>query len=420
MATRSLAFLGAEVIKVEAPTRPDVWRASLGDPSRFPDQSAGGKPYNRSALFNTQNHDKLSIGVDLKQPAGLALVEALAARSDVVVSNFSPGVMERLGLGYARLRELNERVVDVEMPAFRSASDLAGHVGMGKTMEAASGMVSLIGYEPDGCPVPTGPAYLDPIGGLHGATAILLGYLRVVRSGRGSYFEVAQTDAATRWIGEYVLEQLATGATPPPRGNTVRGCAPHDAFPCRGEDAWVAIGVPDDAAWARLVELTGDPRLREPTLAELSGRHVAAELVWDRIARWTRVHDKVELAHRLQAHGILAAPVNNGADVHRDATLRAVGSIVELTHPEAGTHDYPGLAFRLERTPGAVRRPSPTFGQHNDDVLRGVLGLERDEIDELRREQVLFDDPVAGELGEPAIATNSPDDPAGSGRCTPL
>ena len=254
MTTRCLAYLGAEVIKIEAPTRPDLWRSSLGRGAveRFPDMEAGSRPYNRSALFNTQNHDKKSIGVDLKQPAGRDIVERLIARSDLVVSNFSPGVMERLGLGYPHLASINDRIVSVEMPAFRSKSEAGNHVGMGKTMEAASGMGNLIGYGPDSHPVPTGPAYLDPIGGLHGAVAALLGYLRVLRTGRGSHLEVAQTDAATRWIGEYLLEQLSTGTGPTARGNTVRRMAPHDSFPSIGDDEWIAIAVDSDTSWQRL------------------------------------------------------------------------------------------------------------------------------------------------------------------------
>lgn len=400
MATRMLAFLGAEVIKIEAPPRPDLWRAALGRGAldRFPDLSPGERPYNRNALFNTQNHDKLSIGLDLKHAASRPIVDALVARADLVISNFPPGVMERLGLGYDHLRSLNDRVVAVEMPAFRSGSDLAGHVGMGKTMEAASGMGSLIAYGPDTQPVPTGPAYLDPIGGLHGATAALLGYLRVLRTGRGSHLEAAQTDAATRWIGEYLLEHQETGRSPEGRGNDVRGMSPHDSFRCAGDDEWVVIAVDSDEAWALLVEHVDADRLRDPRLGTLAGRQAASAVVRDVLEAWTSRNDKHELAAALQAGGVMAAPVNNGRDVHGDMTLRRRGFVVELNHPEAGVHEYPSVAIHLDRTPGLVRRPAPTFGQDNDAVLGCVLGLSTVQIEMLRQRGALQDEPLHGEL----------------------
>ena len=147
-----------------------------------------------------------------------------------------------------------------------------------------------------------------------------------------------------------------------------------------------------------LALLTGDPQLLGPDLRFLERRVAASELIYDRLAAWTAKYDKHQLAHSLQAAGILAAPVNNGRDVHDSSALRSRGRIVTLTHPEAGTHDYPTVAFHFERTPGSIRQPSPLFGQHNDLVLTELANFTGAEVDGLRRTAVVHDAPMPGEL----------------------
>ena len=241
MTARALAFLGAEVIKIENGARLDSWRGpavGVNDPASYPDRQGGERPYDRNALFNTQNHDKQSISLDLKSPGGQDLARRLAAKCDVVLANFSPHALTKLGLGYEALSRGNPKLVMVEMPAFGNDGPWSSHVGMGKTMEAAAGMASLIGYG-DGEPVLTGPAYLDPIGGLHGAAAVLTALAERNRTGVGQYVEVAQVEAAMHWIGEYILQTGRTGEVFRADGNRRPDMAPHDAFPCAGDDQWM-------------------------------------------------------------------------------------------------------------------------------------------------------------------------------------
>lgn len=405
-AARSLAWLGAQVIKIDAPSHSDAWRGAPegGAARHYPDGVPGPRPWNRCVLFNTQGQGKWSIGLDLKAAGARDVLLRLAAVTDILISNFTPGVLARLGVGYADLAAVNPRIIVVEMPAFGPGGPDSGHQGMGKTMEAATGMAALMGYG-DGVPSLTGPAYLDPIGGLTAAAAALTALAHRARAGAGCRVEVPQTEAGAHWIGEYILEQAETGQSWAPRGNAVSYAAPHDAYPCAGEDEWVAIAAAGPAQLKSLCRVIGQPGLAGPG-AELD----------QAIAAWTGGLGKYEAARRLQDAGVPAAPVCSGADVGSDPGLLATGLIRELTHPEAGRHAYTGLAYRLARTPGGVSEPAPCFGEHNDAVLRGILALPGERVTELRRAGAITDRPAAVRPGYGPPANRAPSAPTGGSR----
>ncbi len=396
-AGRSLAHLGAEVIKVDAPSHMDSWRGAPegGTARHYPDGQPGVRPWNRCVLFNTQGQGKLSLGLDLKVPGARQVMLSLAAVCDILICNFTPGVLERLGIGYANLSAVNPGIIVVEMPAFGRGGPDSAHQGMGKTMEAACGMATLMGYG-DGTPVLTGPAYLDPIGGLSAVAAALTALYHRDRTGRGCRVEVPQTEAGMHWIGEQVLQQAEAGASWRPDGNAVPYAAPHDAYPCRGRDEWIAIAASTDAHWQALCRVMGHTNLiSSPRFATLALRNQHRRRLADIIGAWTRQHDKHDLAILLQAAGVPAAPVGNGADVARDPELLRSGFIRQLDHQEAGVHAYPGLAYQLDRTPGGITRAAPCFGQHNEQILGGLLGLDDARIAALRAVGAVTEGPVA-------------------------
>lgn len=396
-AGRSLAYLGAEVIKIEAPSHPDSWRGTRvgGAPVYYPDLDPGSDAQNRNMLFNSQNIDKRSLALDLKVDGAMEVMHDLVRDADVVLANFSPGVLDRLGVGHQALRQVNPRIIVVEMPAFGPGGPISGHQGMGKTMEPASGMTALMGY-PDGTPVLTGPALMDPTGGLNAVAAVVTALELRERTGVGSKVLVPQVEASASWIGEYILEQLETGTTWRPDGNHVADAAPHSAYRCRGEDAWITISVRDDHAWAALCDVLEMPDAAEdPRFATLPDRLDAQHQLDDLVGRRTLAHDKVELAERLQAAGVAAAPVLGGAEIARSAAMRQAGMIVSLDHPAVGRREYSALAFRHSRTPGSHRTAAPTFGQHNDEVLGGLLGYDAERIERLRAAGVIADAPTA-------------------------
>lgn len=410
-AGRCLAYLGADVIKVEAPSHPDSWRGTKvgGAPVYYPELDPGTDAQNRNMLFNSQNLDKRSIALDLKVEGSTEVMHGLVEGADVVLANFSPGVMDRLGVGYRALSQVNPRIIVVEMPAFGPGGPISGHQGMGKTMEPASGMTALMAY-PDGTPVLTGPALMDPAGGLHAVAAVVSALELRERTGVGAKVLVPQVEASASWIGEYILEQVETGETWHPDGNHVADAAPHNAYRCRGDDAWVTISVRDDDAWAALCDVLSLPELvADERFATLASRLTAQAELDVLIGERTREHDKLELAQRLQRAGVTAAPVLDGAEIAQSPAMRQADMIVSLEHPVVGRREYGSLGFRHARTPGSHRHAAPTFGQHNDEILGELLGYDAERIAALRDTGVITDAPTADtDTPRTAVVTGQP------------
>lgn len=394
MTGRILAFLGAEVIHVESATRLDVWRMhnAVFSAKRFPDGVAGDKPYNRSALFNSQNHDKLSLSMDIKHPKGLAAMLKLAATADAVICNFTAGTLGRMGFGYEALRKLKSDIIVMEMPGFGNSGPLSACTANGATMEMAAGMCAMIGY-PDGPPTTTGQVYPDPMGGYNGAAALMTALVHRRLTGEGQYIEMPQIEASMQFIGEELLHAIASGEDAAPQGNRVRWAAPHDAYPARGEDEWVVIAVETDEEWRTLCHKIGHKSLAsDPRFATFKERWKHQDLLREPVSEWTKTLGKAEAADELQAIGIRAAPVNTPEDVSKSPYLAARHAFVIMTHPEAGTHPYMTLPFRLSATPGGQRKASPCLGADTDGILAGI-GLSPAEIAELQQLGITSPDP---------------------------
>jgi crotonobetainyl-CoA:carnitine CoA-transferase CaiB-like acyl-CoA transferase len=386
-AGRILAFLGAEVIHIESANAPDTWRAYSGALvlSRYPDRDPGLRRHNRCALFNSQNTDKLSLSLDLKAPGGKATFADLIKTSDVLVTNFTPGMLDRLDFGETALRALNPEICVVEMPAYGNDGPMSTWAALGPTMEQVAGMCAVIGYG-DGKPNSTGPAYLDPIGGYHGAAAALTALYHRQKTGSGQHVEVPQVEAAMHAIGELLVAAAVNGADPFVQGNRLADAAPHDAYPTAGEpDQWVVIHVASDEDWERLCNVVADPALRdEPGYSTLAGRLQHRDAIDERLSTWTRTRDKHAVAEALQAAGVIAAAVYRPDDILACDYLNTRGFSQPLTHREAGTHLHQGLPFRFEANPIEHRAPAPCLGEHNDYILRQVLGRSDAEIQALQ------------------------------------
>lgn len=387
MAGRIFAFLGAEVIHVESATRLDVWRQfnAVIQPRRYANRDAGERPYNRVAYFNSQNINKLSLSMDLKHPGGKEAMLKLIAKSDIVVSNFTPGTLARMGVGYAVASKLNPGIIVCEMPGFGNSGPLAKCTANGASMEVAAGMCALIGY-PDGPPATTGQVYPDPMGGYNGAAALMTALTHRDATGHGQYIELPQVEASMQFIGEELLHAIATGIDPVKHGNRVRWAAPHDAYLAAGHDQWVCIAVENDTEWQTLCELMGQPELaRDARYATFEARWKNQDELREPITRWTRSLPKMVIAQRLQAAGIRSAPVQDARNVMEDPYLAERHFTTLLTHAEAGTHGYPSLPFRLSLTPGSQRSAAPCLGADTRHILTDIVGLSAVEVDELDR-----------------------------------
>lgn len=394
MAGRVLSWFGAECFHIESPTRTNTWRSNRDAPSpvSYPDLDPGARPWDRAFTFNSQNVNKRSLVVDLKNPHGLSVVEALIAVSDVLICNFRPGMLDRLGLGPSTLAERHPGLIMVEMPAYGLTGPDSAYAALGPTMEMAAGMSAMIAY-PGGSPTVTGPSYLDPIGGFNAAAAILTALHHRDRTGLGQHVEMAQVEAAMQFIGP----ELIAGADVVPEGNHVPHMCPHNAYPTNAEDAWIAIACDGDAAWRALAEAMGRPALAgDARFATLAARKANEEALDALIAGWTAGQDKHALAARLQAVGVPAAAVETAPDLARSSYLHHRGFFTELDHAEAGRHAHPGLPFHSAVAQGSARSAAPCFGEANDYVLRAVLGLSESRIEEILASGAMADAPEAG------------------------
>ena len=379
MAGRVLAWLGAEVIHVESASRTDSWRmvGQVFNPTRYPADGAGERPWDRCALFNSQNANKLSLSLEIKNPEAKAAMLRILAQTDVVLCNFTAGTLDRMGFGHAALKALRPDIIVAEMPAFGSFGPLSHATAIGPSMEMAAGMAGMIGY-PGGRPTVTGPTYPDPIGALHGAAAVMLALMHRQATGQGQHVEVPQVEGAMHYIGGEILAALASGIDPQPRGNRVDWAVPHDAFPAAGTDQWIAIAATSDAAFQALCGAIGRDDLRRH--ATLAARRAHEDDIAAAVAAWAGTRDKHDAAAQLQALGVAAAAVHDGGDGARSPYLAARGWFTPLVHADLGPTLQEGLPIRLARTPGGNRSAAPCLGQHTHAILRDLAGLSAAEI----------------------------------------
>jgi crotonobetainyl-CoA:carnitine CoA-transferase CaiB-like acyl-CoA transferase len=395
LATRMLGDLGADVIKIEATWARGPKAVAQSDVSvsgRYPNNEAGARPWNREGMFNKLNRSKRSLTLQLDTPEGKSIFERLVPLADVVIENYTPRVMPQLGLGWERLSELNPGIVYVSMPGYGWSGPSRDFAALGTTLEPEAGLSSLMGYE-DGGPYKSGVAWADPVAAMHGAAAVLMGILdREAHPERlGQAIELAQVEGMVCFIGSEVLASQQPGNTRRPRGNRHPYQAPQGCYPCAGDDRWIAITIASDAEWVALCDLAGfEQDLLKLNLEDRVSRHTALDAV---ISSWTRLHDRDELEGKLQRSNIVACAVNDARDIVNHGQLLSQKFFADIDHPDAGRHLFPGLPIKLSETPAAYTRPAPGLGQHNEEVLRGLLGLSASDVEDLRRAGVIAEEP---------------------------
>ena len=384
--TRVLAYLGAEVVKVEGPDRPDIWRGAVhpkGFRERYPNHDYGRRPWNRNANFNSQNHNKRACVLDLTHPRGLELVKRLAAISDGVAENFSARVMQKLGLSYAELKSLKNDIIMLSMPGFGLTGPQKDWVAWGPTIEANAGMCNFIGYR-EGPPVSTGYAFNDPVAGLAGCAAFLTALAYRDSSGAGQHIDLSHQEVAVGLLGEAMLDYFMNGRTGDRIGNRHPSWAPQGCYPCSGVDRWLTLSITDERQWRALCDCLGRPDwAQDQRLATAAGRRACHDQLDEWIAAWTSARERDAAWLLLLAAGVPAGPARTSTELSRDPQLHARHFFDELDHPDCGRHPYPGLGLNLEATPGHVDWVSPPFGEHNEYVFKELLQLTEREIAEL-------------------------------------
>jgi crotonobetainyl-CoA:carnitine CoA-transferase CaiB-like acyl-CoA transferase len=390
--TELLANLGAEVIKVEAVQSPDLWRSGG---ARLSVDGAGAKPgHELSPIFNAVNRNKLGVTLDLTRAAGQDLLKRLVAIGDVVVENYSPRVMAKFGLDYPALRAVNDRVIMISLPAYGMTGPWRDFVGFAYPTEESTGFPHFTGYA-DGPPMLWGPAGADSFAGITGAVAVAAALVQRERTGTGQYIDLSQVEALTTWLGPQMIDYCWNGTPAARYGNRSPRLAPHGCYPAAGDDWWVVVAVEDDRQWQALCEVLGrgDWAVRGD-LATAAGRQACQDELDHGISCWTADLDHREAALTLQRAGVAAAPVLKGDELIRDPHLLAREFIEWHDRAWVGSRAHTGMWAKLSGTPGTIRFPAPLLGEHNDHVLRGLLGLGQDEMADLERSEIIGTAPV--------------------------
>jgi len=373
---RLLAYCGAEVVKVESNNRPDVTRQYV--PPWAPEM---GIQSQLSPWLTDWNAGKRFVALDLTQPAAVELARRVVATADIVVENYSAGVMDKLGLGYAELRRVKPDLIMLSSSGYGDSGPCRDFVTWGPNIEALSGLSTLSGFPARECTV-TQYAYPDAASALHGLFAVLCALDYRSRTGKGQYISLAQFEATVAITGHVLLEYLANGREPRRLGNGSLHAAPHGCYRCAGEDRWCAIAVTSEAEWEHFCAVVGEPAwLADPRFATRSARLAhAAEL--DRLVEgWTSRRDAREVMAVLQAAGIAAGVVQNIEDQFRhDRQLAAREFFESVEHHRKGTVVANGIPLGLTRTRGHTGRAGAAVGADNDYVFGELLGLTRQEM----------------------------------------
>jgi crotonobetainyl-CoA:carnitine CoA-transferase CaiB-like acyl-CoA transferase len=381
-ATRLLADMGAEVIKVEAVGSWDLIRSFTGQAPTVE------RVWDKSPYFNQLNRNKYGCALDLSNGKGHDLFLRLVEVSDVVVENFRAEVMDNLGLSYEALARANPEVIVVSMPGHGKTGPERDFIAYGTNMEQLSGLSHLSGYA-DGPPQKTGISYGDPMAGITAAGAVALALWDRRRTGRGQYVEVAQRESLINAIGEYIVGYSMNGREPLRRGNRHSSMAPHGCYPCAGDDKWVAIACEDDAQFAALCGAMDGPELAsDGRFADVVSRYRNQDALDGLISDWTRERTKEAVSEALQAAEVPCSPVLSVPEVFAEPHLRARGFYESVSHAVAGVWEVEGPHWRLSESPGHIRLPAPAFGEHNRYVLGELLGLSAEEMAALEQEGV--------------------------------
>jgi crotonobetainyl-CoA:carnitine CoA-transferase CaiB-like acyl-CoA transferase len=374
---------GAEVIHVESRLRPDGFRTN------YPPYAGNRPGLERAAMFAITNNDKLGITLNLKAPAAHDIARRLIERADVVVENFTPGTMERLGLGHDAMSERNPGLVTLSTCNQGATGPHAGRAGFGTHLTALSGFTHLTGW-PDRAPALLWGPFIDYIAVAYGAVAVLAALDERSRTGRGCHVDLSQYEAGIQFMAPVLATWFSSGEVLERSGNRHVSAVPHAMFPCAGDERWCAISVHDDDEWRRLRAALGDPDwAAEPALDGAEGRRAAEALIEERIVDWTRARPREEVVAALRAAAVHVAPVNDMGDLFADEQLVHRRAFRPLDHSEMGRHSVPGPSFVLPATPDRVGSAAPLLGQHNREVLCGILGLDEDEVARLQAEGAL-------------------------------
>ena len=368
-ATRFLAIMGAEVIKVGSARRPD--------------------PSTRGAPFQAYNQSKLYAALNISRPEGLELAMRLVSVADIVIENFAAGVIERLGLGYDALIQAKPDIIMLSSSGTGHSGPDKDYVAYGSLLQYYTGWNAISGY-PNSEPI-KGGLWADPWVGMELAMVAAAALNHRVETGEGNYVDFSMAEALTASIPEALLDYQMNDRVPEPMGNADNQHAPHNVYPCKGSDHWLAIAITCDEEWRALCAVIGrDDLLDDAALADAQSRREQQHRIDTAISEWTAQREDYEAMHTLQKAGVSAAPYLNPQRVFTDSQLREGGFFSTHIASDGKQRDLPGLGWRFEGGPAPRITAAPVLGQHNDYVYGELLGLSDDEMAQLIEDQIIY------------------------------
>jgi crotonobetainyl-CoA:carnitine CoA-transferase CaiB-like acyl-CoA transferase len=319
---------------------------------------------------------------DIMTPAGHEALLRLLAHCDVLVENNVPETMDKANIHWEELHTLNPRLIMLRMPAFALDGPYRNYRAFGLHVEALIGHTHLRGYPGESPELLSESLASDGLAGVQGAVAVLMALRHRERTGEGQLIEMPLTEGFLPTLGEFIMEYTMNGRDTPTQGNRHRWHAPHNVYPCYGDDNWIAIDVGTEAAFAALCQGLGAMHLLDDArFHSARARLEHVEALDHALAALTRGHDKERLFHTLQAVGVCAAPVRNALEVLADPQLNARGFFVALPTADAQRlYRYPGLMFRMARTPNTLRSGPVRLGEHNRESYCDLLGYAPEQL----------------------------------------
>jgi len=375
--------MGAEVIKIESEKRPDSSRLrSMTMNRRFEGRD-------ESPMYNDLNLNKLDVRIDLGQPKGAELARRIIAISDVVVQNFRPGVMDRLGLGYDTARKVRPDIIYLSSSSVGATGPEQRYGGYAPCFASLGGLSEVTGYR-DGDPNPM-TARTDIISGVASAFAILAALIYRSQTGKGQHIDLSSTESISVLIGDVFMDYTMNRRNQTRNGNHDGIMAPHNCYRCQGEDNWISIAIGTDEEWRSFCEAIDKPEwVEDERFAGGYQRWNNQEELDRLVAEWTSKRSDYEVMEILQKAGVAAMPSFSAPQLYSDPHLKARDFAIEVVHPIMGRQVVQSPPWKLSATPAKVERYSPLFGEHHQYVFGELLGMSAEEIAALEKEEVLY------------------------------
>jgi benzylsuccinate CoA-transferase BbsF subunit len=384
-----LSDFGAEVIKIESYQRVDLLRYGPG-----PRTPMRGKPWDEARecnpWFHAVNRGKLGVTLNFTTKRGVALIRELVRQSDIVVDNFTPGVLQKYHLHYEALTAVKPDLIMLSISVAGQQGPYQDTRAYAFNLHGLSGLCSLLGYVGDTMPRHVDIAYADWNAGMFGTYAILLALYHRRRTGAGQFIDLSAWEATTTLLTEGILDYTLNQRVPGPQDNQHPRMAPHGYYPCQGNDVWLALAIRSEPEWQTLCDLMGQAELAtDGRFCDMYQRLTHRQELDLQVAAWTQGQEVESLARHLQEAGIAAMPLRTVEGRFHDAHLRARQTHIEFDYPGVGKELLHTIPWRLSDTPPRIQGHAPRVGEHNAYVLGELLGLSTEEQQKLAEEGVL-------------------------------